>query len=64
MNPNRSLWNQRHKELRSLLESADHQAAVDLFLEQHAAVHSSAMTGSGSWSFADEVWEGSYRGKR
>jgi hypothetical protein len=58
MNPNRSLWNQRHKELRALLGSGDHQAAVGIFLEQHAAVHSSAMAGSESWSFADEVWEG------
>lgn len=58
MEPNRNLWNQRQKELRGLLESGDHQAAVALFLEQHAAVHASAMAGSGSWSFADEVWEG------
>jgi hypothetical protein len=58
MNPNRTLWNRQQKELRALLGSEDHQAAVELFLEQHAMVHSSAMTASESWAFADEVWEG------
>jgi hypothetical protein len=58
MNTNRSSWNQRQKELRVLLDSDDHRAAVELFLQQHAAVHSAEMAGSRSWSFADEVWEG------
>jgi hypothetical protein len=58
MNTNRSSWNRRQKELRVLLDSGDHRAAVDLFLQQHAAVHSAAMSGSEGWSFADEVWDG------
>jgi hypothetical protein len=58
VNSNRKLWNQQQQALRhALLRSADHQQALELFLSQHAMVHSAAMSGSGLWSFADEIWK-------
>lgn len=58
MNPNRLAWNQRQKILRRLLTSGgDHPAAIRLFLQQHAAVHTAQLAGDGGWSFADEVWQ-------
>lgn len=38
--------------------SDDHQKAIDLFLIQHAMVHSSNMSKSAVWSFEDEVLNG------
>lgn len=59
MDPNRKQWNQRQQELlRVLKKPADHERAAALFLEQHAAVHSGAMSRRGGWSFDDEVWQG------
>ena len=56
MNPNREIWNQRQAALRAALSiPADHTTANRLFLEQHAAVHNPAISGSESWSFADEA---------
>ncbi len=59
MNPNRKLWNQQQKTLRQYLAHAEStQRAIDLFLGQHAMVHSAAMSQSGLWSFEDEILEG------
>lgn len=58
MNANRKSWNQQQQALRQALDFNDHPRAVELFLGQHAAVHSAGMAGAGTWSFADEVLEG------
>jgi hypothetical protein len=54
MDSNRKLWNQKQQVLRLALSQAmDSQEAVELFLSQHAMVHSAAMSGTGSYSFED-----------
>ena len=59
MDPNRKLWNEKHKRLRQALKkSGEHATAIDLFLHQHAMVHDADMSNSGLHSFADEVWDG------
>lgn len=59
MNPNREFWNQQEQALqRALARPAEHPEAIDLFLSQHAMVHSAAMSQSGCWSFEDEIWDG------
>ena len=59
MEPNRKLWNDRHKLLRKALsKSNEHPNAIDLFLHQHAMVHRGEMSQMGLHSFADEVWQG------
>lgn len=41
---NRKLWNTRQKELRAMLSRADkHERAIELFLTQHAVLHSAQM---------------------
>ncbi len=56
MDSNRKMWNQSQKALRYALEGpGDHERAIELFLNQHAMVHSATMSGSGLWSFEDEV---------
>jgi hypothetical protein len=56
MDPNRKLWNQQQQVLqRALVSSSENQAAIDLFLSQHAMVHSARMAQSGLWSFEDEI---------
>ncbi len=58
MDDNRKLWNQQQKMLRHALTSAnDHQEAIELFLNQHAMVHSARMAQTELHSFADEIWE-------
>ena len=58
MDIERRLWNQKQKELRRVLTGADdHSAAIELFLSQHAAVHSTQVSRSEVWSFADEIWQ-------
>jgi hypothetical protein len=58
MDPNRKLWNDQHKLLRDVLGKPDgHEAAIDLFLRQHAMVHDAVVSNSGLPSFADEVWQ-------
>jgi DinB superfamily len=60
MDPNRKTWNQQQQELRKALSDPDDsQLAKDLFLIQHAMVHTAVMSASGLWSFEDEVWQGS-----
>lgn len=57
-NPNRELWNNRHRVLRAALEETDeYEKAIELFLSQHAMVHSTEVARS-EWSFDDELWQG------
>lgn len=59
MDPNRKLWNERHKHLREALKKPEsHSGAMDLFLRQHAMVHRAEMSRMELHSFADEVWDG------
>ncbi|UCG26270.1 MAG: DinB family protein [Chloroflexota bacterium] len=52
----RKAWNKRQGQLRaSLKDPGRHQEAIQLFLDQHAMVHSEKMSQSGLWSFADEI---------
>ncbi len=66
-NSNHQCWNDQFKKLRELITNQEmYQEALDLFLELHGAVHSSRVSESGLWSFADEVFgdltEEQYRG--
>ncbi|MBW8002955.1 MAG: DinB family protein [Planctomycetes bacterium] len=66
-NSNHQYWNDQFKKLRELITNQEmYQEALDLFLELHGAVHSSRVSESGLWSFADEVLgdltEEQYRG--
>jgi len=56
---NRKNWTSQQNELRLLLASKVHfEQAIHLFLQQHAAVHSSQVSGTHCWSLQDEVLEG------
>ena len=56
MDTARKNWNARQKELRTLFsDPLNYPKAVDLFLQQHAEVHSGIMSAVGSLSFEDEV---------
>jgi hypothetical protein len=58
MNPERKLWNQQQQRLRrALTRPDDHEQAFELFLSQHAMVHSAKMSESGLTSFEDEIWQ-------
>lgn len=49
-------WNKDQKEFRKILLTFDqHQRALDLFMQQHAMLHSAEMIPSPPWSFEDEV---------
>jgi hypothetical protein len=51
-------WNEQQKKLRQLFSrSEDHTQAIDLFLVQHAMVHSAAISKPGGVSFADDAWQ-------
>jgi len=59
MDPNRKHWNDKQKELQAALSHpGDGVVAIELFLGQHAMVHTAAMSGSGLWSYEDEVMDG------
>jgi hypothetical protein len=59
MDRERQLWSDGQQRFRrALVDGGEHQQAVDLFLQQHAALHSAALTGAKGWSFEDEVWAG------
>ena len=52
----RKKWNTRQKELRSLLSNpVNYSQGINLFLQQHAEVHSGIMSSIGSVSFEDQV---------
>jgi len=56
METSRKNWNARQKELRSLFSNpVNYPQGIDLFLQQHAEVHSSMMSSIGSVSFEDQV---------
>jgi hypothetical protein len=59
MDPTRAQWNARHKALRAALSKSERRGeAVELFLQQHAMVHATAVSNCGLRTFEDEVWEG------
>lgn len=52
----RKAWNANHKKLtKILLNPAEHDRTIDLFLNQHALLYSSAMAGSGQATLEDEL---------
>jgi hydroxypyruvate isomerase len=52
----RKILNKQQTELRKIMMSFDqHDRAIELFLKQHAMLHSAKMAQSGLWSFEDEV---------
>ncbi len=58
MDPHRKAWNQGQQVLRQALsQSTQYSKVLELFLNQHAVLHSAAITPSGSWSFEDEIWQ-------
>ena len=59
MDSHRQFWNERQQALRQALAHPDEfDRAIDLFMGQHAMVHTTAMSQSGVWSFQDEVLQG------
>lgn len=59
MDVQRKLWNQQQQALRKALSHMDEpDRAIDLFMSQHAMVHSGLMAQAGVWSFEDEIWQG------
>jgi hypothetical protein len=58
MDANHKQWNQGHQNLRQALSKGDHQRAIELFLIQHAMVHSAKMSKAKVWSFEDEILNG------
>jgi hypothetical protein len=56
MESHRKLWNERQKEFRTILLSFEqHDQAMALFVQQHAALHSAKLMPGIPWSFEDEV---------
>jgi hypothetical protein len=55
MDPNHKLWNEGHQKLNRLLAKGDRDRAIELFLNQHAMVHSAKISKSKLWSFEDEL---------
>ncbi|MBN2391491.1 MAG: DinB family protein [Anaerolineae bacterium] len=56
MGAHRKLWNERQKEFRSILLSfKQHDEAMALFMQQHAALHSAKLTPGIFWSCEDEL---------
>jgi hypothetical protein len=52
----RKSWNKRQSEFRRVLLRFDqHDKAIQLFLSQHAMLHSAKMAQTGPWSFEDEI---------
>lgn len=59
MDRNRQRWSEGQQQVRRLLrEGEDHDAALHLWLRQHAMLHAGAMAGDVEWSFEDEVADG------
>jgi hypothetical protein len=56
MEPHLRHWNDQHQLLRRLLmKDQDYQAAIPIFLDHHAAVHTAKLQTSTHWSWHDEV---------
>jgi len=49
MDPQHKLWNERLQKLHRALSAGDHKKAIDLFMVQHAMVHSAGMSKSKLW---------------
>ncbi|MCL4559101.1 MAG: DinB family protein [Chloroflexi bacterium] len=59
MNSQRKFWNEQQQALRQVLLHTDHFSnAIELFLAQHAMVHSGRISPAALWSFEDEIWQG------
>ena len=58
MDPNRKRWNEGHQKLNKALAAGDRKEAIELFLSQHAMVHSAKVGKTGLWSFEDEILNG------
>src|SRR5512144_1320742 len=58
MDPNHRLWNQGQQKLQRALAANDHPEAIELFLLQHAMVHSTRVSKLKLWSFEDEILNG------
>lgn len=58
MDLTRKQWNEAQQRLKhSLKQREDHAQALELFLQQHAAIHSAMAVPGPGWSFEDEVWQ-------
>ena len=56
---NRKFWTQNQENLRKALSSKTRfEEAVELFLQQHASVHSASISNPAGWSLHDEVLNG------
>lgn len=55
MDPNRKLWNDRHQRLHRALAAGDREKAIELFLNQHAMIHSAKVSSTKVWSFEDDL---------
>ncbi len=52
-------WTARQDQLRKLLGARSHfEEGIQVFLEQHAAVHTAEVSGRQAWSLVDEVLDG------
>jgi len=59
MTERQTIFNRQQEALRSALTAGwDAQKAIELFLDQHARVHSAQTTFSNTPSLEDEIWEG------
>lgn len=58
MDANYKRWNEGQQKLRRALASGDREKAIELFLNQHAMVHSAKVAKTGLWSFEDQVLSG------
>jgi hypothetical protein len=55
MDPNRKLWNENHQKLTRALAHEDRDRAIELFLNQHAMLHSAKVARTNLPSFEDEL---------
>jgi hypothetical protein len=59
MDPRRKAWNQQQSVLRhSLAGQEDLPGAIEIFLRQHAMLHTAGMSGMDLWSFEDDTLDG------
>lgn len=54
----KKIWNENQKTLKNLFsKELTFKDAIDLFMDQHARVHSSSVSGSDYSTFEDELWD-------
>jgi len=58
MDHNHKQWNERHQMLNRAFASGDRDTAIELFLQQHAMVHSAKMAKTGLPSIEDKILDG------